>query len=270
MARVREPQVVIDSFTSTLAPRWSRGFGDGFYGEVAELEVASNGDLMIGFGVNNYGWDVTPYHVLRISPDGLTRTSAWLDAATALVVFDEGYAIARGYSPTRSSIEVHAWDTSLVWSRVYDGEYTINRLARASDGTLVFAGEINATTNFGTGPLEPYWTPDGDGWNAYLAKLGSTGETLLAQKLNLSYVRGLATTGPLIAYSGELWTQLHYQHVGRLGKLGSSTAWSEPLLTEFGEAAGSLSMSSSGVVYANVAPIFHWRTDPWPFLITLD
>jgi hypothetical protein len=273
MARLDGDTLIVDSYTSARAKRWSMSQpanGLNGQGSVDQMVVTSNGELLLEVG------DPTPAYLAWLGLDGRIRRSInALPGTTALGLGRSGYASAVSVT-NGNAIELHDSAGTFVWRREISGSFTVDHVAVAADRSIALAGNLSGTVDFGDGPISPYADSGGNVyWTTFVAALDAAGHTRFSRFIEGDVIRGVATNGQRIVVSNLTWTQLRYMQLrvwdtsGRMLEVHNSNL-DGGFFGGNGD-MGSVAITNAGRVYANLDPIFYgpWYGAGVPVLIAL-
>ena len=266
LARIAGSTLTVDALTPTLALRWTRSFTVGGNRLAA---VGTNTARDVTIAIAN---DIAAVAVERLATDGTRRPTVALPASVRAIGFDSsGYALVRRLADAHA-VEQYTTTGALVWRRTIAGDFTAS-MARGSDRSVVLAGRVHQTTDFGDGPITPYWNPESD-QSTYIALFDSTGATVFSQALHTAEIGGVATNGTTIAVSTWDQTQFYWMELQLFDRTGAQRAWGDGSFDEFGfglqGTTGSVAISSSGRVYQNIFTGNLNRHVRWPVLIAIS
>jgi len=257
--------LTLSSFTSALAPRWTRTYA--VEGELRAMGAYSTGEIAVVVGSQ----------LVEIDPSGSERRRIDLAlpplSSTKVAIAPCSFAIA--YERDGSVVvEAHEPSGALRWRRSWSGGLTLDVMASDPSGGVVFAGTFRQTVDFGNGPFEPIEPPDGPGPNTYLVVLAGDGSLRFSKRLYTMFPRGVATDGNRIAITSELFAQMPYMEVRAFNAGGAQILdWNHNYDTAGLGRTGAVAVGDDGRIYANVELAFAPGAQPlfsWPFLLAFD
>ena len=165
--------VKVDQFGDTL---WSRKYGGDSYEEAHCVDVTSDGGYILAGDTYSYGAGHADFYLVKTDALGDTlwtsvHGSPGFDKARSVQqTTDGGYIVGGWISPEGLNPDVYLVKTDeygdVVWTRTYGGSANDygRSVRQTTDGGYVIAG---GTYSFGAG-----------GWDVYLVKTDSSGDTL--------------------------------------------------------------------------------------------
>lgn len=274
MARLAGDTLVVDSYTSARAKRWSvsqPANGLNGQGTVDQMVVTSNGELLLEVG------GPTPAYLAWLGLDGRIRRSINLPTGTGAVGLGKtAYATVVGVT-NGNAFDLYDASGRFVWRRTVNGNFYVTALAVADDRGIALAGNVEGSVDFGDGPISPYY--DGGGevyWTTYMASLDPAGNTRFSRFIEGDSIRGVATNGQRIVVSNLTWTQLRWMQLrvwdtaGRLLEQHGSNL-SDGFFGGNGD-MGTVAISNAGRTWANMFPVLYgpWYGAGVPLLIALN
>ncbi|NVB82229.1 MAG: hypothetical protein HOV81_27865 [Kofleriaceae bacterium] len=257
LAREASGGLVVESYTSSFSPRWTR------------LAEASGGVIGIATTVTGEVLVAVPSQIVRFGTDGSARTWPGIAAGNMIAVGAMGYA---GYVGG-NRIESHYSDGTLAWSWAFNGSADITAIAVGPDGSLVFGGEYYGTINFGDRDLYPSNGSEG-AYNAFMVVLSAQGRLQFSTRLGGRWVNALAFNGSRSVAAVYDYMQFPYNTMYVYDWSGTMLRnWSEEGfgLGDHGN-AGEVAISASGRVWANLDAMPYWTSlEPtsWPYLVSI-
>ncbi|HEY5927479.1 MAG TPA: hypothetical protein VIV11_37600 [Kofleriaceae bacterium] len=269
IARITNGALVVDSYTATLQPRWTRIFGNDYgtliMGGAKGIEGGGARVLVQRFD-DSRGF--VPERLLRIGVDGtFTYDNMWLGD---MVVLGSDRIVTVVANPEAWYVTAYSSAGAQLWQRTFARTFWIHAMAIAPDGALVLGGDFYEVTNFGDGELERYNTPEGP-MNVYVAVFGADGATRFSRHIPANSVTGVSTNGQRILVVADHWTQFPYAELHQFDNAGTHLGyWGDVGFGEHGLTAGG-TIAPSGRIWATLraAPYF----PPWfmfPVLVSLD
>jgi len=251
--------LTVEALTPTFTTRWTQSYAIPINGTILDAMMFDDGTLGLHIAYENSGATIE-----RIGADG--TYVGRLDVSGVGVSLDRrGYAmLSNDGGGSGATIERHTVDGSLVWSRVYSGPYTPSDLASASDGSIVFTGFNTADYTFGSHVIHYSSHPDAD--NSFVASLSPTGEPRYAQRLDASWIGGLATNGTRLVVARQ-------KHIGPIINeyvmLEVNGAWGQTYesgLSSFGD-TWDVEIGTTGRIYANAGMAWPENFSRWAFTV---
>lgn len=256
--------LAVRSFTSALAPRWSRTYA--VTGSVAAAGVYATGALAVAVG----DWS-QPQQLVQISASGTEQLRRDLTPSRAIAIGPSGYVLAIP-SSGGTAVEARRPDGSLRWQRTWTGSFTVDHLAIDPAAGVVFTGTFWAPTDFGDGQLEPASNPDSP-LNTFLVSLSPTGALRFSKHVYSTNPTGVASNGTRIALASTGWTQMPNMELRAFDATGA-LVWGHGAgyPPEGLGYTGAVAIGSTGRIYANLSPKLYpgALAPPWPFLFGFD
>lgn len=254
--------LALSSFTSAMAPRWSRTYAA--EGAVQAIGVYTTGEIAVAVGAQ----------LIQIYSNGAEhlRINLAQFPAEAVALAPCGFAIAYQLGGN-VVVEAHQPGGALLWRRSWAGSFTVDTMARDPAGGVVFAGTFHQTVDFGNGPFEPAYIPDGGSLNTYLVVLASDGSLRFSKHLYTTSPTSVASNGGRTVVATVLRTQMSYMEL-RVFDAGGAQVWSFGGIDSIEGlgASGPVAIGDTGRIYANLGPAFAPGPFPirWPFLFAFD
>ncbi|HWO19401.1 MAG TPA: hypothetical protein VNO30_11520 [Kofleriaceae bacterium] len=254
--------LTLSSFTSALAPRWSRTYPAN--GSVVAMGVYTTGEIAVAVST----WS-QPHQLIHIHPNGSEHLRHNLAQYPAMAVgigrtdYTIAYQLGAGVA-----VEAHHPDGHLLWQRSWNGAFGVGQMARDPSGGVVFAGVFAETIDFGDGPLEPTEDPDHTALNTFLVALAPTGALRFSKHVYSTFPTGLSTNGSRIAIATRFQGYTPNMELWAFDGSGNQVWSYVPLIS----IPGSVAVGPSGRIYANlelkIYPGYTWET--FPFLFAID
>jgi hypothetical protein len=252
LARITGSDLVVEAYTSGLAPLWTRSFTVG-----ADQRVAA-----IGADAASVAVATGP-----AAGRGVTLVNRWLTDGTdrtAMTVSADAAAIGAGglvlATANLSTVDIRAYALGAAeptWEATFQNAAQIDALAIAPNGNVAFAGGFTGPISFGGATLQPATT----GSNVYAASLTATGAAGFLAKLDATAVRGIAIDGfTAVAVAG-------FRPVISLTSSGQVIRGEDGMNPLALTSPTSPVISGSNVV-VNAAEI--WQGTSYPYLISFD
>jgi hypothetical protein len=193
LARIAGTNLIVESYTSGFAARWTRSYpaGDG----KRVLAIGADGaSVVAAAGPVSGGVDL----VKRWLTDGTESITRAGPMADAVAIGPAGLVLG---SAIHGTVVVTKWplgpSPAPEWQRSWLHGARIDAMAIAPDGRVSFGGRFVGSISFG-GPVV---APSPDGNNTYAAALTSTGEHQFSRGLGQPAVLGMAAGGSFTAVS---------------------------------------------------------------------
>lgn len=267
VGNVTDGTLMVTALTPALATLWSRTFtvsGDA----VRAMGVYITGEIAIAVSQGD-----RPIQLIRLRSDGSEYTRQNLEQfSTTAIAFSPGrFTIARPLGEG-VAIEAYSPDGALLWQRSWSGHFSVSHMAHDPAVGLVFTGEFSSTVNFGDGPLEPRYNPEGS-QSTFLVSLAHNGTLRFSKHVFTTMPRGVASNGNRIALSADRWTQSPWVELHVFDAAGTAirmySGVDDPEQNGHG---GPVAVGPSGRVLATLALKFSPSAlaPTWPFLFAFD
>ncbi len=252
--------LTVQSFTSTLAPRYTRTYQ--VDGNPYSMNVWPDGTIAVA----------VPTRLVTFHPNGsIGATNLENFTFPAVTVGRLGWGVVQMF-PDGMQIDSFTTNGDRIFQRFFSGSFELERFVPRMQA-FVLAGQFRTTVDFGQGPMEPYCNPEACR-NTFLLSLTANGVVGFSQRLWTANTTGLATDdNNYIAVATQDWTQTPY--AGFTVYDGSGNA----LFGHGGGAsddsmgfAGGISVSSSGRAFVNLAPKWYpgASEQTWPHLFAFE
>jgi hypothetical protein len=257
--------LTLRSFTSELAPRWSRTYAA--EGGIHAIGVYDNRQIAVAVGPDR------PTQIIQIHQNGAEHLRRDLAAPplSAIAIAPCGYTLAYRHDEAMT-IEAYQPNGTLRWQRTWTGDFTVTHMASDASG-VAFTGTFRGTIDFGAGPFESFSPPEGPSLNTYLVALNSDGSLRYAKRLYTWQPTGVDVHDGRVALATVYRTQMPYMELREFDAAGA-TIWDFIGIDRYEGlgTTGSVAIGDGGRIYANMtlnlapgAPPFRW-----PFLLAFD
>jgi hypothetical protein len=231
----------VESFTSTLAPRYTRTYQ--IDGDPYAINIWNEGTIAVAL----------PTALVTLRPDGSGGAINLMQFTNPRVAISNfGWGLVQIFA---DGIQIDSFTTTgeRIFQRFFSGPMSVDHFVPRAQA-FVLAGQFYNTVDFGQGPMEPASNPDTTK-NTYLLSLTANGVVAFSQRLWVSHPTGLATDGNnYIAVTTQDFTQTPYYGFTVMDSGGNTLFGRGGTGDETMGFAGGIAISASGRAFVNLSP----------------
>jgi hypothetical protein len=262
LARITGGNLVVEAYTATLAPRWSRTQAVGAGQQVVAIGADAS-SVVAATGPTAGGVTLAR----RWLADGTDSTALTGLTADAIAIGPAGLVLGTADGTTVTLRKFALGDTAPAWERSFQNSARIAGLALSTSGTVAFAGTFDGPISFGGDVVQP-----GAGGKVYAATLTATGDPGFVRALgDLASVASIAVNGGLVAISAQGAT-FGDKRLTNLEADDGAEIFGEDERNPFNFTAGTggrVAVGSTGRVFWNVLDAWP-TTSSYPYLMSLQ
>jgi hypothetical protein len=248
--------LTLQSFTSTLAPRYTRTYQ--VDGDPMSMNTWTDGTVVV---------NVANQTLVMFRIDGSIATINLMQFTNPMVAISHlGWGLLQTFPNQGIQIDSFMPNGDRIFQRFFSGRFSIEHFVPRTQAFVV-TGQFYDPTDFGDGLMQPYSNPE-TSENTFLLSINGNGALGFSKRFYVSYSTGLATDdNSHIVVGLQNWTQFPYPSFAMFDGAGNALLGgpADPTDFELEGFVGSVAVTSSGRALINLGP--RWSPsaaeEPW-------
>jgi hypothetical protein len=248
--------LTLQSFTSTLAPRYTRTYQ--VDGDPLSMNTWADGTVVV---------NVANQTLVMFRIDGTVATINLTQFTNPMVAISHfGWGLLQTFPENGIQIDSFMPNGDRIFQRYFSGRFSIEHFVPRTQA-FVLTGQFYDPTNFGDGLMEPISNPETTE-NTFLLSINGNGALGFSERFFVSYSTGLATDDNSHIIVGlQNWTQFPYPSFAMFDGAGNALLGGpdDPTDYELEGFVGSVAVTSTGRALVNLGP--RWTAsaaeEPW-------